>query len=782
MTLAVSTETTLPTPLDVVAELHEQVSDWRDPGSVAGAAVNVLRSAIPHAAVTIHRYDAESQALLVLATEPRGRGGVAIGARLLLGDGLPDDAVRSGETRRAVDSYVRPDFVRSLPGQTRSEVAVPIRAGSVVQGVIHLEYSSPHRPSDEDEALVCCIALHLAPGFAATSGPSAGDAGELEQKLAQSEELADLASHLAQNADLHGVLSRVADTALHLVPGECAVVLLRHESRQMLEVSATAGSALVAEGDLIPLDHGVPGQVARNGQPRACDDVTAPQEAFSPTDQERGIRNAVLVPLSAAGKTYGVLAILNGSGAFSAADVDTLQRLANQAAAIEAMRSVGPLRRRLSDGSLIAEVGRAVTGTLGLDEVLAVVVRAAEMLVSARCAAVALLSEDRMTLELAATSGSLLTRQGDTMPVHASLTGWAVLQSEAITSPGIGADPRRDEIESKLGPGVVIPIESGARIHGALLAARAVDTPIPSDEDVDALRKLAAYAAIAIENARLYREQTELSQALQVKTLELESAYGELRDSQQRLLVSEKMAALGRVTAGLAHEINSPLGGILNSLQMAQTYVGEYRASIEDPEVTKEDHEAIANDLTESLGLAEHATRKVAQFVRTIKGQTRIGDEDLRTEFEAADEIDGVISVLQHEIRSRHVTLETEIERDVPMVGDPGKFSLIVQNLLKNAIDAYEGEPGEVRVRWSTSGDLALLEVADKGCGIAEDIRGRIFDYLFTTKDIGQGTGLGLSTVHSIVTSHFSGEVDFESTEGEGTTFVVKFPISPAKD
>ena len=243
------------------------------------------------------------------------------------------------------------------------------------------------------------------------------------------------------------------------------------------------------------------------------------------------------------------------------------------------------------------------------------------------------------------------------------------------------------------------------------------------------------------------------------------------------------MAALGRVTAGLAHEINSPLGGILNCLQMAQTYVGEYRSSINDPDVKPEDHEAIATDLTEALALAEHSTRKVAQFVRTIKGQTRAGDGDLRVELEAADEIEGVIAVLQHELRSRNVTLKTELERGIPLMGDPGRLSLVVQNLLKNAIDAYEGAEGEVRISWAARGaDKAVLEVQDYGCGIAEDIRGRIFDYLFTTKDIGEGTGLGLSTVHSIVTSHFEGEVDFESAQGVGTTFSVTFPISPVKD
>ncbi|MBW3630809.1 MAG: GAF domain-containing sensor histidine kinase [Gemmatimonadetes bacterium] len=589
---------------------------------------------------------------------------------------------------------------------------------------------------------------------------------------------------MAQNSDLHGVLDRVAATALDLVPAEAAVVLLKHESRQMLQVSATAGKPLAQDGDLIPLDHGVPGQIARSGQPRVCRSLVGEQGAFAPFDEERGIRDALLVPLSAAGKTYGVLGVLNRArGSDDSACVEALQKVANQAAAIEAMRSVGPLRQRLSDGSLIAEVGRAVTGTLGLDEVLPVVVRAAEMLMSAKCAAVALLSDDSRTLELAATSGSLLTKQGDTFPVQGSLTGWVVQRGEAVVSSGIGQDERCDLAESKLGAGVIIPIESGTRVHGALLAARSVGAPVPSDGDEDALRKLAAYAAIAIENARLYREQTELSQKLRAKTDELERAYADLSDSQQRLLVSEKMAALGRVTAGLAHEINSPLGGILNCLQMAQTYVGEYRSSINDPDVKPQDHEAIATDLTEALDLAEQSTRKVAQFVRTIKGQTRTGEDDVRTELEAADEIDGVLAVLQHEIRSRNVTLKTDVARGVPLLGDPGKFSLVVQNLLKNAIDAYEGAEGQVRISWSAAGpDKAILEVQDYGCGIPEEIRGRIFDYLFTTKDIGEGTGLGLSTVHSIVTSHFLGEVDFESAEGAGTKFVVTFPISNVKD
>jgi signal transduction histidine kinase len=313
------------------------------------------------------------------------------------------------------------------------------------------------------------------------------------------------------------------------------------------------------------------------------------------------------------------------------------------------------------------------------------------------------------------------------------------------------------------------------------MAARPVGAPPLREEDVDALRKLASFAAIAIDNAQLYHAQMEAAQALRAKSDELERAYAELRESQDRLLVSEKMAALGRLTAGIAHEINSPLGSVLNCLQLSQSYAAEYRDSIRDDEVTADDHEAIARDLLETLELAEGATRKVAEFVRTIKGQTRMHDEVVRA-FRPAEEIGSVVALLQHTLRSTGVEVRVEVDPALEMVGDPGKFAVVIQNLVSNAVDAYEKGRGEVVVRMVDRGDARVLEVEDRGCGIPEGIRGRIFDYLFTTKDVGQGTGLGLSMVHSIVSTHFGGAVDLRSEVGAGTTFVVTFPATHGND
>ncbi len=149
--------------------------------------------------------------------------------------------------------------------------------------------------------------------------------------------------------------------------------------------------------------------------------------------------------------------------------------------------------------------------------------------------------------------------------------------------------------------------------------------------------------------------------------------------------------------------------------------------------------------------------------------------------FDPALEVEGTVSLLQHELRTRNVSLHTEVQPELKLQGDPGKSRLVLQNLITNAVDAYGGAAGEVTVRLFATGTDLRLEVQDRGCGIPEEIHEKVFDYLFTTKDIGQGTGLGLATVHSIVTTHFEGTLGFQSEVEVGTTFFVIFPALSAK-
>ena len=770
MTSALSAQAPTHLPLDPVQLFDHRVSDWGDPYGVATTAVAILTEQLLQPSAYVYRTSPAALELVLLACG-RARSGEAVGARRQVGKGALGQALRDGTVQKVLNSYVEPDFVRSLPGETRSEVAVPIPGDDGVVGIVHLVYSGGSRPQDADVELAQKVALRLAPALSGGADEVRGSDEEL-RSIADS-----LASALAGSEDLPRALSLVADGALRLTEAGGAMVLFRHNSRQALELAASAGSVPPLADGLITMEGTIPGEVARSGRSRAWSRAADAEARFG-ADGEEEIRNALVVPLTSAGKTFGVIAVLNRveGDAYAPAAVERLQLLAHHAAALEPMRQIGPLRRMLSDNSLIAEVGRAVTGTLGLDEVLGLVVRAAEMLIGSRGVALGLITDDGDRLHLAAASGALRSTQGQTVPIQGTLIGWSVATASQVVSPCVSDDPRGFVHETRQGPGVVVPLESRARIWGALMVTRAEGAPAPSDVDIDALRKLAGYASIAIDNAQLYREQTELSAALRTQTEELTRAYAELRESQERLVVSEKMAALGRITAGIAHEINSPLGGILNCLQLASSYAGEYESSIGDPEVTSEDHGAIAHDLLEAIRMAEAATRKVAQFVRTIKGQTRTGEEAVHAPFDVAEEIEGVVTLLGHELRNRNVVVKTEVEPGLSLVGDRGKFSLILQNLVNNAIDAYEGAEGEVWVRMSQSGESLVLAVSDQGCGIPEAIRPRIFDYLFTTKDVGKGTGLGLSIVHSIVTSNFNGDISVESQPAVGTTFTIRFP------
>ncbi|MEX2584179.1 MAG: GAF domain-containing protein [Gemmatimonadota bacterium] len=782
MTALLDTAQLSPTPFEIARTLRDRISDWADPNHVAQTTAELLRTELGRPAVSVFASDPVSGDLLLLGTAPGGEHRAPKGSRRSADRGILDKVLREKTVQRSMNHYVAPDFVLSLPGETRSGVAVPVMGGAHLLGAIHLEYTTPHTPSAADEELAEHVADQLAAawgGRASGARATSHDDQRVSRRLREASALAAIAGGLAQADDFESTFERIAVSAAEILGCRGALLLMRHPSRQMLEVVAGAGDLRLPAATLVPIDGTRAGQVLRSGKPAETTLRDVSGDPILPpglVDSVPG--DGLIVPVTSVGKTTGVLLAIDslGGDGFSAEDVQLLQALADQAGAAEAIRSIPPLRQRISDASLIAEVGRAMTGTLGLDEVLALIVRAAEMLVSGRFASVGLLSDDRTNLVLAATSGTLRGKEGTSIPTRETVVTPVALAGESLITTALGADSRGWPLGDDFGPAALVPLESHGQIRGVLLVGRSVGAPVPSDEDLDALRKLAAYAAIAIDNARLYRQQTELSRTLQIQAEELEKAYADLGSSQERLLVSEKMAALGRVTAGIAHEINSPLGSILNCLQLATTYAEEYQSSADDPDVSAADHLGIAKDLLESLSLAEEATRRVAQFVRTIKGQTRM-EEDEVLPFDPAEEAESTLLLLRHELDHGRISIDADLPRGLAISGDRNKFAVVVQNLVSNAVDAYDEGSGVVRIRLRQDSGSVILEVQDEGIGIPEEIRPRIYDYLFTTKDVGKGTGLGLSLAHSIVTSHFHGAIDFRSESGSGTTFVVTIPL-----
>ena len=251
------------------------------------------------------------------------------------------------------------------------------------------------------------------------------------------------------------------------------------------------------------------------------------------------------------------------------------------------------------------------------------------------------------------------------------------------------------------------------------------------------------------------------------------------KNVQNQLMIAEKMASLGRLTAGIAHEMNTPLAAVRTSLVEMEGLVEEYEASIGNPEVNDDDHREIATEMKQAVEIAKKAATRAAGFVQSTKSQTRNLEGRKNRLFNVDTVIKESLLLLSHALRAgKSVMNYTCDDQDHEIYGAPGWLSQVVTNLVTNAIDANEDKGGgNIFVSLKKENQQLELRISDEGSGIQPDKLQRIFDPMFTTKDIGKGTGLGLTIVHDIITGQLGGTISVESEPGVGATFIMQFPI-----
>jgi C4-dicarboxylate-specific signal transduction histidine kinase len=244
------------------------------------------------------------------------------------------------------------------------------------------------------------------------------------------------------------------------------------------------------------------------------------------------------------------------------------------------------------------------------------------------------------------------------------------------------------------------------------------------------------------------------------------------------MLAIEKMASMGRLTAGIAHEMNTPIATIRAAVLELDRLIEEYRSSIDDPDVGAEDHRAIVGEMGEVSSLIKKAAERTAAFVQSVKSRTKDLSRAEFIDFDAVHAIDDAILILEHFIRKEKCPVEFKHERDSVMLkGVEGRFSQVITNLLVNAIDASKPKGGgPISIELSEDGNETAISVKDRGVGIPADVMPMIFDPMFTTKSLAEGTGLGLTIALDIVTGDFGGEIEAESVAGEGAVFTVRMP------
>jgi len=281
----------------------------------------------------------------------------------------------------------------------------------------------------------------------------------------------------------------------------------------------------------------------------------------------------------------------------------------------------------------------------------------------------------------------------------------------------------------------------------------------------------------------------ELAGTLEIKVRERTE---ELSRAMAQLVQQEKMASVGQLAAGVAHEINNPLAFVTSNLQTLKKYterfidiIARYQRVFEQGGVAQQDRDdlrkhreslrvdAISADAGDLLRETLEGTERVRKIVADLKGFSHI-DEEGEAPADLNREIDRTLSVMTHEIPAgAGIVREFSPLPVIPC--RPGAFNQLFLGLLRNAFQARQEEL-RLTIRTGVSGDRIRIAFADNGPGVPADLRTRIFEPFFTTRDVGKGKGLGLTVAYDIVTAH-GGTIDVEETPGGGATFVLQLPI-----
>ena len=332
-----------------------------------------------------------------------------------------------------------------------------------------------------------------------------------------------------------------------------------------------------------------------------------------------------------------------------------------------------------------------------------------------------------------------------------------------------------------IGAVLAVPLELRGELRGALTAGEKRSGLRWNADDLEFLGAVANHAAIALENARSYEVLVDLNARLEervrertaqleVMHQELASAYADLKSAETQLVHSEKMASLGRLVAGVAHEINNPVSFIATSVAPLRRRLAE--AAVEAPA----DVVPLLREAEEIADVMARGAERTAAIVRDLRAFSRLG-EAKRKPADLHDGLEVSLRLLESRWRGR-----VSVHRDygeLPLVEcDPGQLNQVFMNVLANACEATAAN-GNIWITTRREGDEAVVTVRDDGVGMTPEVREHVFDPFFTTKDVGGGTGLGLAISHGVVTAH-GGRIEVESAPGSGATFRIILPIGDA--
>jgi len=316
-------------------------------------------------------------------------------------------------------------------------------------------------------------------------------------------------------------------------------------------------------------------------------------------------------------------------------------------------------------------------------------------------------------------------------------------------------------------------------------------------------------AELEQERQNLESKVMERTQELQETNTMLIGALTDLKQSQIQLIQSEKMSMLGQLVAGIAHEINNPVGFLAGNIQPALDYVKDIFGLIDlyqqkypqsDPEIQNEieaiNLEYLREDLPKLIGSMKTGVTRIRDISTGFRTFSR-ADSTSPVMFDLHEGIDSTLMILKHRLKGNEIRPEIEVIKEYgqlpPVECYAGQLNQVFMNLLANAIDALEDSnqgrgfreikenPNQITIKTELNHETqsAVVRIKDNGVGMGDDVKQKIFDNLFTTKPVGKGTGLGLAIAHQIIVEKHGGKLEVNSGVGQGAEFLITIPVHP---
>ena len=252
-----------------------------------------------------------------------------------------------------------------------------------------------------------------------------------------------------------------------------------------------------------------------------------------------------------------------------------------------------------------------------------------------------------------------------------------------------------------------------------------------------------------------------------------------IKNNQDILMERERLASLGQLIGGIAHNLKTPIMSISGAAEGLTDLVKEYDSSIDDPEVNSQDHHDIAKDMSEWIVKIKEYTEYMSDIITAVKGQAVTLSETENISFDIDELVKRVDILMKHELKNALIYMNVQMNapKSTKIHGDINSLVQVINNMISNAIQAYNGKTEQnIDLILNKVDSNLVISIKDYGCGLPQKVKEKLFKEMITTKGK-NGTGLGLYMSYSTIKAHFNGNITFESEEGKGTTFNIILPL-----